>query len=227
MKKICVIGAGCSGLPAIKSCKEENLEVDCFEATDSYGGLWRYHNDTSEGQASVMKTTIINTSKEMTAYSDFPPPKEFPNFMGHSYVMEYFRLYAEHFDLFKHIRYNCKVVKVEMAGDYQQTGRWLVTVEDLKKGEMFANIYDGVMVCSGHHTYPHRPYFEGMEDFQGTIRHTHSLKTDEGFEDKNVLVIGIGNSGVDAAAELSRVSKKVSVKKKIAFNPGFSCGIIN
>lgn len=38
-----------------------------------------------------MKNTVINTSKEMTAYSDFPPPKEAANFMHHSQLLEYLR----------------------------------------------------------------------------------------------------------------------------------------
>lgn len=43
------------------------------------------------GKGSVMKNTVINTSKEMTAYSDFPPPKEAANFMHHSQLLEYLR----------------------------------------------------------------------------------------------------------------------------------------
>ena len=46
---------------------------------------------------------MINTSKEMTCYSDFPMPKEFPPLMPHGKVMEYLHLYAEAFDLYKFI----------------------------------------------------------------------------------------------------------------------------
>lgn len=42
MKRICVIGAGVSGLPAIKACLEENLNVVCYERTSEIGGLWNY-----------------------------------------------------------------------------------------------------------------------------------------------------------------------------------------
>lgn len=31
-----------------------------------------------------MKSTIINSSKEMSALSDYPPPKEAPNYMHNS-----------------------------------------------------------------------------------------------------------------------------------------------
>ncbi|GIY97585.1 flavin-containing monooxygenase 5 [Caerostris extrusa] len=74
-KKIAIIGAGPSGLTAIKSCKEEGFLPVCFERNGDPGGLWRYHDEDIEGVASVMKTTIINTSKELSAFSDFPPRK--------------------------------------------------------------------------------------------------------------------------------------------------------
>lgn len=41
-KKIAVIGAGISGLGAIKCCLEEGLQPTCFEKGSDIGGLWRY-----------------------------------------------------------------------------------------------------------------------------------------------------------------------------------------
>lgn len=40
--RVCVVGAGASGLPAVKSCLEEGLEVVCYEKTTDVGGLWNY-----------------------------------------------------------------------------------------------------------------------------------------------------------------------------------------
>lgn len=38
-------------------------------------------------------------------YSDFPIPADFPNYMHHSKILKYFRMYAEHFKLLQHIRF--------------------------------------------------------------------------------------------------------------------------
>lgn len=57
-----------------------------------------------EGRASIYKSVIINTSKEMMCFSDYPIPDHFPNFMHNSQVLEYFRMYAKEFDLLKYIR---------------------------------------------------------------------------------------------------------------------------
>lgn len=48
LRRVCIIGAGVSGLPAIKSCLEENLNVICFEKTSQIGGLWNYRPNNQE-----------------------------------------------------------------------------------------------------------------------------------------------------------------------------------
>uniref|UniRef100_A0A915PK56 Flavin-containing monooxygenase n=1 Tax=Setaria digitata TaxID=48799 RepID=A0A915PK56_9BILA len=40
--RICVIGAGASGLTATKICLEYNFQVMCLEKSIDIGGLWRY-----------------------------------------------------------------------------------------------------------------------------------------------------------------------------------------
>jgi len=41
-KRVAIIGAGISGIQAMKCCIAEGLVPYCFEATDSVGGLWLY-----------------------------------------------------------------------------------------------------------------------------------------------------------------------------------------
>ncbi|XP_076308580.1 uncharacterized protein LOC143223999 [Tachypleus tridentatus] len=209
LKKICIIGGGSSGLTSIKACLEEGLKPICFEKTDKIGGLWRYRDDDTDGLASVMKSTIINSSKEMSAYSDFPPPKEFPNYMHNSYMIRYIEMYAEEFDLVRHIHFRHEILKVEENHDFDETGRWKVTIRNIEEDRSFEDVFDGVMVCTGHHVFPHIPSFPGMEKFKGKILHTHSYKKPDGFSDKKVVVVGIGNSGGDVAVELSQIADKV------------------
>src|ERR1700733_4652854 len=116
MTRIAIIGAGASGATATKACLE--------------GGLWRYHDDDVNGIASVMKSTIINSSKEMSAFSDFPPPSEFPNYMHNTNMVRYIDMYAESFNFTKYVNFCHEVVSVTQASDYSETGRWTVRVRD-------------------------------------------------------------------------------------------------
>ena len=56
-------------------------------------------------------------------------------------------------------------------------------------------VFDAVIVCSGHHWRPKTPAFPGLATFQGRQMHSHSYKDYKGFENLNVLVVGVGNSG--------------------------------
>ena len=53
----------------------------------------------------MYRSVITNTSKEMSCFSDFPCPEDFPSFLPHHLLLEYFRMYARHFDLLRYIRF--------------------------------------------------------------------------------------------------------------------------
>lgn len=213
---VAVIGAGSSGLPTIKSCLEEGLRVVCLERTADVGGLWRYTETPVDGCGSVARNTMLNSSKEFSAYSDFPPHADCPNFMLHSGILDYLTRYAKHFDLNKHIRFNHLVEAVRRItpDDISSHGdgglRWVVSGRDTATGQAFVVLADAVVVCSGHHAVPKWPELPGLRDtFRGRVLHAHEYRKASPFEDRRVLVIGMGNSGGDIAVELSYVCSQV------------------
>ena len=206
--KIAIIGAGASGLPAIKCCLDEGLQPVCFERTDDIGGLWNYKENPINDQSTVMKSTVSNTSKEMSFCSDFQVPADYPNFMHNKKVLSYFRLYAENFDLLKHINFRTEIKRVSQVENLS----WKLEVKDLESGLTRIEEFDGVMVCSGHHAEKKMPRFQGQEGFEGKIVHSHDYTDFRGYEGKRVIVVGIGNSGADIAVELSKISDQVCVK---------------
>lgn len=208
-KRIAIIGGGFSGLSSIRALKEENIEPVCYERTATPGGTWYYREDAPEGVPSIMPTTIINHSKEMGALSNCPPKKEYPNYMRHSDLYKYFRDVGEAFDCFRHMIFNREVVSVRRSRDHDQTGKWEVTVRNTENDEQTTDEFDGVLVCTGHITFPKMYDFPGMEKFKGKIIHTHSLKKVNMFEGQRVCVVGIGCSALDAAVETSNIAKQV------------------
>lgn len=71
-------------------------------------------------------------------------------------------------------------------------------------------IFDCVLLCNGHHATPHfPPKWPGQDKFKGKITHAHSYKEPRGYEDTNVVVVGMGNSALDLAVEISKVAKQV------------------
>ncbi|XP_017284216.1 flavin-containing monooxygenase 5 [Kryptolebias marmoratus] len=209
-RRVAVIGGGSSGLACIKCCLDEGLEPVCFESSDDIGGLWRFKENPEPDRASIYHSVIINTSKEMMCFSDYPIPAHFPNFMHNSFIMNYFRMYADHFQLTKHIRLNTKVLQIKQRADFSRSGQWDVETEN-KDGKREKHIFDAVMICIGHHCQPNLPLhdFPGIETFKGKYFHSRDYKVPEEWRDKKAVVVGIGNSGIDIAVELSRVTKQL------------------
>ncbi|XP_028817664.1 dimethylaniline monooxygenase [N-oxide-forming] 5-like [Denticeps clupeoides] len=209
-KRVAIIGGGSSGLTCIKCCLDEGLEPVCFESSDDIGGLWRYKENPESDRASIYHSVIINTSKEMMCYSDYPIPARFPNFMHNSMIMDYFHMYADHFDLNRYVRLQTRVLNVTQRPDFSTSGQWDVETENVK-GERQKQVFHAVLICTGHHCHPHLPLsdFPGIDTFKGKYIHSRDYKTPEEWRGKRVVVIGIGNSGGDIAVELSRMTKQL------------------
>ncbi|MEE6496134.1 hypothetical protein FKM82_002237 [Ascaphus truei] len=208
-KRVAVIGAGCSGLTAIKCCLEEGLEPTCFERSNDIGGLWKFTEMVEEGRASIYRSVVTNTSKEMMCYSDFPMPEDFPIYLHHSKVLEYLHLYSEHFKLFKYIQFQTEVCSVRRRTDFSTTGQWDVVTE--KSGKKKVATFDAILVCNGHYHEPYLPLnsFPGLELFKGRYKHSRFYKTPEDYQGKTVLVVGTGNSAGDICVEISPAAKQV------------------
>ena len=127
VKNVAIIGCGVAGLTSIKSCIDAGLKPTCFEQQSSYGGVWNYTDESRPNLATVHSSTVTNLSKLITGFSDFPFPKEFPNYLPHRLVQEYLKMYVEKFDLLKYVQFNTEVVKLERSADYGETGKWVVS----------------------------------------------------------------------------------------------------
>lgn len=212
MPKVCIIGCGVSGLPAIKSCLEEKLEPTCFEKHNDIGGIWSYTEDRNRFCA--QKSTILNLSKEMNSYSDFLTKPEDPPFLPREKYYRYLKDYAKYFKLLSHVKLEHEILKVERNGKT----KWYVTVKDLKTGNVSQLDFDFVMVCTGRNSSPHIIDLPGSEDYQGKIYHSYKYKNPKGYENKRVVIVGSLNTALDIATELSRVSKQVSLSFKLIYN---------
>ncbi|NXN80285.1 FMO4 monooxygenase, partial [Bombycilla garrulus] len=209
-RRVAVIGAGVGGLASVKCCLDEGLEPTCFESSGDIGGIWRYTDSTDSRRVSVYRSVISNTSKEMSCFSDFPFPEDFPNYLPHSLILEYFRMYAQHFDLLRHVHFQTTVLSVRKHPDFTTSGQWEVVTET--DGVRESHVFDAVMVCTGHYQEPYLPLasFPGIESrFRGQCLHSRQYRDVQAFRGKRVLVVGIGNTGGDLSVELSRVAAKV------------------
>ena len=206
LPRACIIGAGCSGFTTAKRLQDVGVPFDCFELSDDIGGNWYYRNPN--GLSACYESLHIDTSKWRLAFEDFPVPSDWPDFPHHSQLLQYFRDYVDHFGLRPMITFNTGVTRAERDGD----GLWRVT---LSTGE--TRTYDVLFVCNGHHWNPRIPDYPGQ--FDGTAIHAHSYRDPFDPVDmrgKTVVVVGMGNSAMDVASELSQrpIARKLIVSAR-------------
>ncbi len=198
LPRVCIIGAGSSGIAAAKALHQRGIPFDCFEKGDRVGGNWVFGN--RNGMSSAYRSLHINTSRERMEYSDFPMPRHYPDFPHHSHIAEYFDAYVDHFGFRDRITFGTTVERAELtAGE-----KWVITLEGGGARE-----YEALMVANGHHwdaRWPEPP-FPGR--FDGQQMHSHDYIDNSAFRGKNVVVLGMGNSAMDIAVETSQVAEKV------------------
>lgn len=214
--KYCVIGAGASGLAAVKNLKQLEIPFDCIERENQVGGLWCYGKPYS----AVYKSTHLISSKTMSGLLDFPMPADYPDYPNHEQVLAYLQSYAKHFDLNAHIQFNTTVDWIERDAD----GLWLVKVSSLSGGTQTRR-YRGIIIANGHLWDPRYPEYAGT--FAGETIHARDYRTPDIFKHRRVLVIGGGNSGCDIAVEAAQHADATfhSTRRGYHYIPKFIFGI--
>ncbi|SDM92744.1 flavin-containing monooxygenase [Allokutzneria albata] len=194
-KTVCVIGAGSSGLVALKNLRQAGFDAVAYERHDEVGGNWCFGGPGSR----VYASTHTISSKPFTQYPDFPMPDEWPDYPHHSRLREYFQRYAEHFRLLDHVRFGHEVTSAVPDG-----GGWSVTV----KGKVPKH-FDALVVANGHNWHPKMPEYPGLAEFSGKVLHSAAYKGPDVLRGQRVLVVGAGNTGCDIAVEAAQHAEAV------------------
>ncbi len=209
-KTYCIIGSGPSGLAMAKNLKIAGIPFDVYESSSDIGGLWNYNNPLS----ALYKSTHLISSKKMTEYKNFPMPDSYPDYPSHILAYEYLKSYAQHYQLYSHIKLNTKVEKVIKSDDL-----WIViTDKEIEKK------YQGVILASGYNWDPRYPDYKG--DFDGEIIHSFYYNEPQIFKNKRVLIVGAGNSGCDIAVEACLTADKTyhSMRRAYHYIPKYIFG---
>ena len=216
-RRVAVIGAGAGGLSAARHLLAAGHQVVVYESGSRIGGLWVYDNDN--GMSAAYESLHINSEPSVTHYKGFPFPEGTPLFPSHREIAAYLESFADAFAIRERIRFNCPVESVDPLEGAPGRG-WVVTV---RGGE--SSQFDDVVVATGHQGTPSHPDFTA--DFSGEYLHSHSYRNAERFASKRVLVVGVGNSGLDIAADVCTVAAKtyVSARSPVLIMPRMVLGV--
>ncbi|KAM3869060.1 uncharacterized protein ACN63O_006436 [Diretmus argenteus] len=219
--RVAVIGSGAAGLCAarhILARLETFAPPTVYELNPGVGGTWRYeervgnHNNGLPILGSMYRDLRTNLPKEVMMFPDFPFDPQLPSFLPHQEVLRYLKNYCRSHSIRPHIRFNTIVeevnpVIVETEAEEART-TWEVTSSD-ELGSRKTETFDSVFICSGHYSDPHIPNIPGLENFKGSVLHSHSYRFPEPFSGRSVVVLGAGASGLDISIELASVHAQV------------------
>lgn len=203
-KRVALIGAGATGLMALKNLTEDGFEVTSFDSRPYVGGLWKYSTD--EG-LSAAATTVFNSSIYRSAISDFPFPEGTDDFPTSGQLHRYLESFCDHFDLRRHIKLSTRVRGIERDGK-----EWIVDVETKSEdGAITARSerFDKVLVATGSFSEPIYPTIEGLNSFEGPKIHSINFHNESQFKGQNVLLVGMHATAQDLTSTLHGHASKV------------------
>jgi thioredoxin reductase len=201
--EVCVIGAGAAGLAAGRAMATRGIDFVWFEQGSMVGGLWRIDNDN--GGSPAYRTLHLNSSRPATQYPSFPMPDDWPDYPSHELVAEYLQAYAAHNRLTERITFNTEVLHLAPLGaGLPGTNGWQVTTRNRLTGAIESRTCRAVVVANGHHATPSTPEFPG--EFTGVDFHSRDYREPSVFAGKDVVVVGVGNSGMDIAVDAAKVA---------------------
>ncbi|MGC1178314.1 MAG: NAD(P)-binding domain-containing protein [Methyloceanibacter sp.] len=209
--KVCIIGAGSSGLATAKTFAERGIPFDCLERENDIGGLWNETTNTGV----VYETTYLVSSRKYTGFEDYPMPEDYPTYPSHREALAYLRDYAQTFGILDRIQFNTVVESAERTEE-----GWRVTIA----GEARPRLYRALVIATGHHDIPRIPKIPGK--FTGEIMHSRDYRSVKQLTDKRVLVVGAGNSACDIVVDATSVARAVyqSMRRGTYFVPKFMLG---
>jgi dimethylaniline monooxygenase (N-oxide forming) len=188
--RVAVIGAGPSGLVAAKHALEAGFEPTVFEAAGALGGQW----SSAAPHSGVWPGMRTNTSRAMTAFSDFPAPPDHALHPLATQIQAYLGAYSDAFGVTGRIRFGARVTEVRPG--------WTVD------GEPF----DAVVVASGRFGRPHVP--DALRAFGGELLHAFDYPGAGALAGRRTLVYGNGISGLEIASDLAPHAPVISAYRK-------------
>lgn len=152
-----IIGAGFAGLGAAKVLTEFGHEVTVFDRTPDVGGVWsrtrRYPGLTTQND------------KGTYAFSDFPMPRDYPQWPTGEQVQRYLENYVRQFGLQPLLRLETEVARAVQDAD---SGAW--TLHTVCAGQLGAHRFDFLVVANGNYCEPLLPDYPRAHAVPGRRR---------------------------------------------------------
>jgi putative flavoprotein involved in K+ transport len=174
-----IVGGGSAGLATAALLRERGLEPLVLESGPEPGAAWRTRYDRLR----------LHTPRLLSGLPGMRIPRSFGRWVARDDLIEYFRRYAERHTL--DVRTGVRVTRIDQDGT-----AWRLETE---QGPLRAT---HVVVATGYNGSPFIPAWPGREEFAGELIHSSQYLNSAPFRNRDVLVVGAGNSGAEIAHDV-------------------------
>lgn len=181
-RPVYVVGGGPGGLATAYALRARGVRAVVLERSDRVGASWRRHYDRLH----------LHTTRRLSALPGLPMPRRFGRWPARDDVVRYLEKYAEHHAL--EIVTGVEVSRIDRTPD--GTG-WLLHATGGRELTGAA-----VVVATGFNHTPYVPDWPGREDYTGEFLHACDYRDAGPFAGRDVLVVGVGNTGAEIAVDL-------------------------
>jgi cation diffusion facilitator CzcD-associated flavoprotein CzcO len=204
--RVGIIGAGVAGLSTAKVLEQAGHEVIVYDKAPDVGGVWsrtrRYPGLTTQSPGAQY------------SLSDFPMPRDYPEWPTGTQVQAYLAAYADHFGLDSALRLSTEVTAAVPVPD----GGWAVTTASAGPpgagAESITEHVGALVVANGIFCEPAVPRYPGEAEFTaagGRVLAGTELHDEEEARGQRVLVVGYGKSACDVTVALSEAAASTDV----------------
>ena len=181
-RPVYVIGGGPAGLAVAYALRARGIRAVVLEKADRVGDSWRRHYDRLH----------LHTTRRLSALPGLPMPRRFGRWVARDDVVHYLEKYAEVHEL--ETVTGVEVSRVERTED--GTG-WLLHATGGRELTGAA-----VVVATGYNHTPLLPEWPGRDTYKGELAHAGEYRNPEPYAGRDVLVVGVGNTGAEIAVDL-------------------------
>jgi len=177
---VLVVGAGPAGLAVAACLRRRGVDVLVVDRGSAVGDSWRARYDRLH----------LHTPRVQSALPGLRVPRRFGRWVAKDDVAAYLRQYADHHAIAP--RFGTEVRHLERDGD-----AWVAHTDatPLRVRQ--------VVIATGFNRTPVAPDWPGQDSFGGDLRHAAAYSNAAKYRDRDVLVVGAGNTGAEIAADLA------------------------
>ncbi|KAJ6387160.1 hypothetical protein OIU78_016969 [Salix suchowensis] len=169
----------------------------CLEQRCDVGGQWLYEPNV-EGEDPLGKKKVLQVHSSIYASLRLISPREIMGFTDFPFLVKKgrdTRRFPGHRELWLYLK------------DF-------LARRKAKKETVVEEVFDAVVVATGHYSHPRLPAIKGMDTWKRKQLHSHIYRVPEPFRNEIVVVVGNSLSGQDISMELVEVAKEVHLSAK-------------